>query len=143
MLLGLGLLLYSIAAFYDLYPIERIIFVICKLYICVQKEANVCSLLLWIFFWIFSCICHKNVVPLHWIWKWYYQQLLPLNLSYYETKFSETQTTNAGAYPAFVCGFLFHSVSNFLHLCSCRHTHAPASINMSLATPECWDQRVY
>ena len=45
-LLGLGILLYSIAAFYDLYPIDRIIFVICKLYICVQKEAKVCSLLL-------------------------------------------------------------------------------------------------
>ena len=45
-LLGLGVLLYSIAAFYDLYPIDQMIFVICKLYICVQKEAKVCSLLL-------------------------------------------------------------------------------------------------
>ncbi len=45
-LLGLGILLYSIAAFYDLYPIDRAIFVICKLYICVQNEAKVCSLLL-------------------------------------------------------------------------------------------------
>jgi len=101
--IGIGSTTLLYLVFYDLYQIDRTIFVICKLYNCVQKEAKACSLLLWIFFWIFSCICHKIVVPLHWIWKRYYQQLLPLNLKLFLWKWIYWQSNNRRRILSCVC----------------------------------------